>query len=368
MPPKRIIVLCLLWICLVPRSSAEEIAAEGPTQPGRQSAKPQDLIKSAYVKSRKAKNPRDYSEIVYLLERALRSESLTPSHRKYAEDLKGWSHNRLGEALVERGREAAALGQFDLAVQLNGEHWKARHNRGVSYAIARRHAEAMADFNEVVRIRPEFANGWFNRGEVFKDLGDLDGAVSDFSEAIRRAPTDGGFYQARGAVLASLGKNSLALEDLNRALQLDPGLVSAFVARGDVLVQSGEYADAVRNYRSALQSDQKFGPAYRSLAWLMATCPVEHFRDGSRSVAAAEKALSLLGENDYRSLEVLAAAQANVGNFKEAVALQSRAVEAAAQSLTQDQLVPTRARLIAYGQGNPYREERVAARPNSVSR
>ncbi len=68
MPPKRIIVLCLLWICLVPRSSAEEIAAEGPTQPGRQSAKPQDLIKSAYVKSRKAKNPRDYSEIVYLLE------------------------------------------------------------------------------------------------------------------------------------------------------------------------------------------------------------------------------------------------------------------------------------------------------------
>lgn len=367
MPRKEFIVLSLILACLAPRTSADEIAAES-SEEARPAVRPQELIKSAYVKSRKAKTGRQYAEVVYILDRVLRSESLTPSHRKYAEDLKGWTHNKLGEVLVERGREAAAMGQFDLAVQLNGQHWKSRNNRGVSHAIAGRNAEALDDFNEVVRLRPGFANGWFNRGEVFKELGNLTDAVSDFSEAIRLAPQDGGFYHARGVVLARLGKDDPALADFNRALQLEPSLVAALVDRGDVLVKVGNYVEAVSSYRSALQSDHKFGPAYRSLAWLMATCPKERFRDGKRALVAAEKAVSLLGKDDYRSLEVLAAAQANLGKFQDAVVTQSRALEAASQSLTQIQLAASQARLDEYRQENPHREERVATRPNNDSR
>ena len=72
-----------------------------------------------------AESDRDFAEIIYFLEtRVLRSDAMTPAHRTYAERLKGWAHNRLGEALVERGRDTAALGEFDVAVQLNPNHWE----------------------------------------------------------------------------------------------------------------------------------------------------------------------------------------------------------------------------------------------------
>ncbi|MDH3716781.1 MAG: tetratricopeptide repeat protein, partial [Planctomycetota bacterium] len=305
-----------------PVSTAEEKAL----QPVKASTGPKALIKSAYVKSKTARNQRDFAEIVYLLNRALRSDGLLPSHQKYASGLKGWAHNRLGEQLVERGREAAALGQFELAVKLNGDHWKARHNRGVSYAIAGQHGQALADFKAVIRIRPDFANGWFNRGEVYLEQGDLEAAIADYSEAIRLAPSDAAFYHARATALARGGKIERAADDLDRALRIKPDFVAAFVERGDIRVQQGKYEDAIDDYRSALHTDDKNGTAYRSLAWLMATCPVERFRDPQRGIAAAQKALVLLGENDHSSLEVLAAAQANDGKFPEAVAAQSRAV------------------------------------------
>jgi tetratricopeptide (TPR) repeat protein len=298
-----------------------------------------------------------------LLDRALRSDSLMPSHQKYAKGLKGWAHNRLGEQLVQRGRDAAALGQFELAVKLNGDHWKARHNRGVSYAIAGEHKRALADFKAVIRIRPSFANGWFNRGEVYVELGDLDAAITDYSEAIRLAPSDADFYHARATALARRGKIERAADDLNRALRINPSLAPAFVDRGDIRVQQGKYKEAIDDYRSALHTDEKNGAAYRSLAWLMSTCPVERFRDAQRGVAAAQKALALLGENDYGGLEVLAAAQANAGNFPEAVATQSRAVIVVRERASKCPLAAAEERLVRYQQGVPYREDRIASRP-----
>jgi tetratricopeptide (TPR) repeat protein len=346
-------------VVFAPASKAEEKAL----QPVKASTGPKALIKSAYVKSKTARDQRDFAEIVYLLDRALRSDGLLPSHQKYARGLKGWAHNRLGEQLVERGRDAAALGQFELAVKLNGEHWKSRHNRGVSYAIAGQHRQALADFKAVVRIRPDFANGWFNRGEVYLEQGDLDAAIADYSEAIRLAPSDAAFYHARATALARRGKIERAASDLDRALRINPSFVTALVDRGDIRIQQGKYQDAIDDYRAALHTDDQNGTAYRSLGWLMATCPVERFRDPERGIAAAQKALSLLGENDHSSLEVLAAAQANAGNFPEAVAAQSRAMMVLRELASKDELAAAEKRLARYQQGVPYRQELIASRP-----
>ncbi len=344
-------------VVLAPASAA----AQKALQPVQSSTDPKALIKTAYVKSKTARDQREFAEIVYLLDRALRSDGLLPSHQKYASGLKGWAHNRLGEQLVKRGREAAALGQFELAVKANESHWKALHNRGVSYAIAGQQKKALADFKAVIRIRPEFANSWFNRGEIYLEYGDLDGAIADYSEAIRLAPSDPTFYHARATARARLGEIERAADDLDRALRLNPRLVAAFVDRGDIRVQEGQYQDAIDDYRAALHNDEQYGPAYRSLAWMMATCPVERYRDQKRGLAAARKALALLGEDDHSCLEVLAAAEANAGNYPEAVATQSRAVIVIRKRALKGQLAMAEKRLARYQQGVPYRQELIAS-------
>ena len=72
-----------------------------------------------------------------------------------------------------QGKEAAALTQFETAVDLNFKHWKALHNRGVSYAMNDRLDEAAQDFSATIRIHPEYANAWFNRAEVFMKQGKM---------------------------------------------------------------------------------------------------------------------------------------------------------------------------------------------------
>ena len=61
----------------------------------------------------------------------------------------------------------------------------------------------------------------------------------------------------------------------------------------------------------------------------MATCPDENFRNPALAVEAAEKAIALDGDSDYRYLETLAAAHANAGNFDAATVAQKKVIELA---------------------------------------
>ena len=55
------------------------------------------------------------------------------------------------------------------------------------------------------------------------------------------------------------------------------------------------------NYRQAIKLSPKLGRAYRGVAWLMATCPEERFRNAELAVASARQALALDGNGDLLS-------------------------------------------------------------------
>ncbi len=96
-----------------------------------------------------------------------------------------------------------------------------------------------------------------------------------------------------------------------------------------------------------------------NLATLLATSPVKSQRDGRRAVTLAERAVKLakgsLADSRvyFELLDTLAAAQAETGDFKAAVATQQEAIEAAPDSRRDD----LRTRLKLYEAGKPYRRE-----------
>lgn len=358
---------------LVPKPLEAEPARPEPARPepaqADESAQPpkiqkpktaKDMLQTAFRLTKYAKSDRDFEKLVLLIDRAIRSGELSQENSDYAKKLKGWCHNKRGEAMLDKNRTTAAMQQFQMAVELNPIHWKALHNRGFSFAVDGKYEKAIQDFNETIRLNPRYANAWFNRGEVHYHRNDFEAAISDYEEAIRLGPGEADYYFARGNAYHRMRRHEQAMADYNRSIEIDPQNAEAYVYRGDAWADLGRYDDAAQDYRAAVKIDDQLAAGYRSIAWLMATCPDERFRDTERGVAAALKAVRLDGSQNYRYLETLAAAQANDGQFDRAAETQEKAIKIADGTAQQSFIDVMRARLARYERRQPYRQQRIA--------
>lgn len=332
----------------------------------------------AYALSKTAKTIDEFSSIIESCERVLAEQATEETHT-YARQLASWSYNRRGELFaqmaaeqIDQGEErkaneldTLALDDFQQAITLDKTRWKAYHNRGVSLGLHGKFEDALADFDVALKLRPDHVNGWYNRAEILVQLGRFEEAVNDYSQAIKYKADDYGSLIGRAAALRQLGKYSEALRDIEGALRIKADNAAAFCERAEIEMALGQWEAAAEDFRTAARTDNSLGRAFRGVAWLMATCPELKFRNAKLALDAAEKAIALDGDNDYRTLDVYAAALANIGRFQDAQFNVQKAIQLAPQELRP----PLQARLRLYANGQPYREPvRQAAAPLNTQR
>jgi tetratricopeptide (TPR) repeat protein len=131
-------------------------------------------------------------------------------------------------------------------------------------------------------------------------------------------------YNRRGIIYYTSGKYDDAIKDFNRAIEISPRYTQAYNNRGVAWRNIGEYKKAIEDYSKTLEINPQNAGAYNSLAWILATCPDEKSRNGKRAVDLASRAILL--RPDSFKLDTLAAAYAEVGNFKEAISTQGKAI------------------------------------------
>lgn len=348
-----------------------------PAEPGSKAAIAQQMAE-AYALSKTAKTIDEYSSIIETCERVL-AERTTAETIQYARQLAAWSYNRRGEIFVQQAAElidkgedrkaneldTLALDDFQQAITLDNTKWKAYHNRGVSLGLHGKFDEALADFDVALKLRPDHVNGWFNRGEILSQLGRFDEAVGDYSRALKYKAEDHGSLIGRASALRQRGKYNDALKDIEAALKIQADYAPAYCERAEIEIALGQWQAAAEDFRTAARTDNQLGRAFRGVAWLMATCPELKFRNAKLALEAAEKAIALDGENDYRTLDVYAAVLANIGKFEDAQANVQKAIQLAPQDLQ----APLLARLRLYANGQPFREPvRQAAVPAGTER
>jgi len=344
---------------------------------GAEDSTAQELIQQAYQKTRGATSVEDFGNVVALCE-AAESEPLEDAHAAYVQQLKSWAFNKRGEAFsdlaaaaLEGGNadaaaqlDTAALADFERAVALAPERWKPLQNRAVSYAVAGRFDDAVADFSRVIELRPEHANAWFNRAELRYEQGRYDDAVVDYTESLARAPDDFGALTGRGHANFQAGRFAEALDDYHAAVRLASEDADAFANRGDAFLRLGNWEEAARDYRRAMRLDPDSPRAFRSAAWLMATCPDARYRDAELAVQAAEKAFDhATGSLEPTAFDTLAAAYANAGQYQKAQQTLARGIEMASA----EQRAELQRRLDLYVSGQPYREPVGAATVRTAS-
>ena len=153
------------------------------------------------------------------------------------------------------------------------------------------------------------------------------------------------------------------IEDCSTALALRPDAYHqswAYRNRAGAYSDKRQYEQAIKDYQKAIQIQPKSTSGYAGLAWLLATCPVDKFRDGKKAFEYANKAY-VLDPRDANNLENLAAAYAECGDFDQAVSWQEKALQGAlegrdkAADADDSSIEDFRGRLDLYKKKMPYR-------------
>ena len=237
---------------------------------------------------------------------------------------------------IKAGNKAAEGGEHDKAIRLftkaieSGE--LSQENLGIAY---------------------------YNRGNAWYRKGEYDKAIADYTKAIESGEFSqkslGIVYATRGSSWDDKGEYDKAIADCTKAIELNPKDAKTYYIRGFVWRKKGEYDKTIADYTKALEINPKDAYAYNGLAWLMATCPEDRYRDGKQAVVLAEKAVEL--DETTSRLDTLAAAYAEAGRFQDAIKTLERAIAKLKEEGKAKAIPKYEKHLSSYKAGKPWREK-----------
>ena len=173
--------------------------------------------------------------------------------------------------------------------------------------------------NTVVRLNAVNPRVYAGRAEIYYARKEYDNAVRDVDRAIELAPNTAAYYGYRGNLFGLLGHMSRAVSDYEACLRLSPDHIATL----------------------------------NNLAWVLAACPDEEFRDGSRAVTLAQRACELTDWQKPWTLGTLAAAYAETGRYELAAEHQTTALSLVDEAEKESYRKP----LQGYRAGKPRREQ-----------
>ena len=159
--------------------------------------------------------------------------------------------------------------------------------------------------------------------------GDLDAAHAAAANAAAGNSQSALAAVALGYVKATDNDAIEGLRDLSRATRLSRQFAPAFLLRGMVNRQLTRHEAALQDLQRAITLAPKNLSAVRQLAMQFAASPIASQRDPDKAVALAQTACEMTERTDWKSLDVLAAAQASSGRFGEAIETERAAEERA---------------------------------------
>jgi tetratricopeptide (TPR) repeat protein len=195
-----------------------------------------------------------------------------------------------------------------------------RRRLALLYAGQGRIADAVQQLQTSLRLRPD-AKTYQALGELFERKGDAEAALTNYLALLELSP-DPWIHSRAAAQLSELGRTGEAISQYRQALRWQPGLV----------------------------------PALEKLAWLLATDRQAQNRSGAEALQLAERACALTHRQSAAALGALAAADAELGRFNEAI-VTAQAAHERAQAVGERKLGEKYLRLIGLFEAEqPWRE------------
>jgi tetratricopeptide (TPR) repeat protein len=229
------------------------------------------------------------------------------------------AQNNLGKVLRRLGDLDGAMQAYARAVELNPTLADAHVNLGALLEARGYVAAAIDHYTQALALDPALPQAHYNLGLALARQRHLSEAVPHFAEAVRLDPTFASAYANLGLVLGRLGKWREAAEALAAAVQLQPDSARGHIDLAHALFQQGQRAAALAEYEEATRLEPDWLEAANRTAWSLATHPDAAARNGQAALELAQNVCQATGGRNPAFLDTLAAAQAELGQFAEAV-------------------------------------------------
>ncbi|MGB7549253.1 MAG: tetratricopeptide repeat protein [Terracidiphilus sp.] len=222
--------------------------------------------------------------------------------------------------LEEKGENNQALALWKKAVAMEPGNAKAQNGLGISLFVHGESREAFAHLRQAIHINPLSVESHYLLGKFMLDQGHAKQALPDLQTAVAIRPHFESGEEALAGAYEALGDSAEALAHWQKARAIDPSRISAILGT----------------------------------AWLLATAPDASTRNGAEAVSQAEKANNLAPADDPDVLDTLAAAYAENGQFTQAIASATRALDLAVARGNSPLAAAIRGRLLLYKGDQPY--------------
>lgn len=136
------------------------------------------------------KNPNAWAAHANLGNVLLESGKVAEAVRQYEQALRiepflAEPHNNLGTILVHAGRLQDAIGQYEQALRVKIDYPEAQNNLGLALMIAGRNDEAAPHLRAAVDLNPNYAEARYNLAVLLANQGKTDEAISQLQSAVK---------------------------------------------------------------------------------------------------------------------------------------------------------------------------------------
>lgn len=232
------------------------------------------------------------------------------------------AHNNLGSALLQKGEVDGAIAQFKDALAVDPNDAAACYNLGNALLQNGKADEAIAQFKAAVKLDPKNAMAHYNLGNALLQVGQMEAASSQLQQALKLGLADGNTFFNLGNGFLQAGRVDEAISWYQQALAMDSNNAAVHGNLANALLREGRVDEAIAQYEAALKiqpDNAMFQNNLARIGWALATSPNAAVRNGAKARELAQRANNLTGDSNPVILRVLAAANAETGDFPGAI-------------------------------------------------
>jgi tetratricopeptide (TPR) repeat protein len=266
------------------------------------------------------------------------------------------AHYNLGILLLSQGRIPEAISHLEKSANLKKDFSDAHYGLAVAYSRLNLTELAVKQLHETVRLRPDYAEAYYQLGVGLESQEKSEEAADSLTHAVALRPDYPEAQFLLGQILARQGRTGAAVEHYVSALRSKADFADAHTRLAACLAEQGKSEESLRHYLEAIRLNPRDLEAQNNAAWLLATHPDDHIRDGQKALELARSAVELAQGKVPTVLGTLAAAYAEAGRFAEAIQSAQVALRLAQKTADTATIHELKAQLLAYQQHKPYRQ------------